>query len=144
MKSRTEHVRDLFLRVADDLKVAVREAATADPVATAVCFHSQQAAEKVLKTWLEWRGEVPPRVHSLSVLLTECVRLDPVFAPLWDVRALTPYSVEARYAVGADRPSVDEAREALALALKAVRFIVEQRRAEGVDVADLLPDLPEA
>jgi HEPN domain-containing protein len=37
-----------------------------------VCFHAQQAAEKLLKALLVARGEVVPRTHDLSALLGCC------------------------------------------------------------------------
>jgi len=35
-----------------------------------VCFHAQQAAEKLLKAFLVYRGQLPARTHDLVVLLT--------------------------------------------------------------------------
>lgn len=43
---------------------------------TTVCFHSQQAAEKYLKALLVFHRRVPPRIHDLVALLTQCVELD--------------------------------------------------------------------
>ena len=45
--------------------------ATAVPWDT-ICFHAQQAAEKLLKSLLVARGEIVPRTHDLSALLGRC------------------------------------------------------------------------
>ncbi len=38
-----------------------------------VCFHSQQAAEKMLKACLVFYRQPAPRSHDLVALLTHCV-----------------------------------------------------------------------
>jgi HEPN domain-containing protein len=37
-----------------------------------VCFHSQQAAEKILKAFLKSQKIIPPKIHSLLELLEMC------------------------------------------------------------------------
>jgi HEPN domain-containing protein len=63
-----------------------------------VCFHAQQAAEKSLKALLVARGEVPPRTHDLTGLLTRALVYEPSLASLAaDATMLTAYAVEVRY-----------------------------------------------
>lgn len=45
----------------------------AEALASAVCFHAQQAAEKYLKGLLAAYDEEPPRIHSLPELLRRAV-----------------------------------------------------------------------
>lgn len=42
-----------------------------------VCFHGQQAAEKLLKAFLAYHGRPLLRTHDLIALLTVCVEIDP-------------------------------------------------------------------
>ncbi|MFH1115689.1 MAG: HEPN domain-containing protein [Pseudomonadota bacterium] len=37
-----------------------------------VCFHAQQAAEKLLKAFLVFRGQTPARTHDLVAVLAKC------------------------------------------------------------------------
>jgi HEPN domain-containing protein len=41
-----------------------------------VCFHAQQAAEKLLKGFLVHHAQAPPRSHDLVALLARCVELE--------------------------------------------------------------------
>lgn len=142
MKTAAELARNWFWHVAADLKVARREASTADPVANAVCFHAQQAVEKALKGWLAWRGEEPPRTHNLAALARHCERLDARFGGLPAVDTLSPFAVEARYEPVTDLPDAAECRSALQLAELCVWYIVDLLRREGLDLDDLHPDAP--
>ena len=63
-----------------------------------VCFHAQQAAEKMLKALQVFRGLEPPRTHDLVSLLAECVELDAGLSDLSTAcELLTPYGVAVRY-----------------------------------------------
>jgi HEPN domain-containing protein len=63
-----------------------------------VCFHAQQAAEKMLKALLVLRGVEPERTHDLVALLQECLAQDPDMDGLRaSCLLLNPYSIDARY-----------------------------------------------
>ena len=63
-----------------------------------VCFHCQQAAEKMLKAWLVAHGQNYPQTHDLLVLLERILPLNPEAEPLRAKLALLmPYAVEIRY-----------------------------------------------
>jgi HEPN domain-containing protein len=49
-----------------------------------VCFHAQQAAEKLLKAFLVHHGRPLLRTHDLIALLAACVEIDPGLALLED------------------------------------------------------------
>ncbi len=49
-----------------------------------VCFHAQQAAEKALKGFLVFHGQMPPKTHDLVGLLGRCAKLDRELARLED------------------------------------------------------------
>jgi HEPN domain-containing protein len=63
-----------------------------------VCFHAQQAAEKLLKAVLVRDGEKPPRTHDLIALLALSVKRHPNLAALEaDCRDLGAYGAHERY-----------------------------------------------
>ena len=63
-----------------------------------VCFHSQQAAEKMLKCFLVSHGIEPPKTHDMQVLLEMCVEVDGTFNEIYEgVITLTSYAVRFRY-----------------------------------------------
>src|SRR5690606_5263203 len=70
---RREAVRAWWEKGDADLRSA-RILLEADPPLTdVVCFHSQQAAEKYLKSFLVYHDVEPPYTHSLTTLLSLCV-----------------------------------------------------------------------
>ena len=82
-----------------------------------VCFHCQQAAEKMLKAFLVVKGVFYPLTHDLLLLLEKVLPLDPSAAQLRDALALlTPYAVEARYPDEMSMPAAQDAFEARAAA----------------------------
>jgi HEPN domain-containing protein len=82
-----------------------------------VCFHAQQAAEKMLKAFLVSCGQIVSRTHNLEVLLAEAVAVGgPLDSLEADCRLLTPYAVFFRYPGAAGDPSEQEGRQAMAAA----------------------------
>jgi HEPN domain-containing protein len=133
MKSKTEYVRDWFEKAGNDLRIATREMAAPDPASDAVCFHFQQAAEKILKAWLIWNDCDFKPTHNIEVLLSACEKTDPSFQALRGAEALTPYSVEVRYADDFFMPTQEEMQEAHDLAQRVKTFVVEKLRNAGID-----------
>ncbi len=82
-------------------------------------FHSQQAAEKLLKAWLASQGETYPLSHDLAQLLDMLSDSGANVARFDGLVDYTPYAVRLRYAgaePGAgtlDRPQAIEQVEAL-------------------------------
>jgi len=88
-----------------------------------VCFHAQQCAEKTLKAFLVYHDMRPQRTHDLSLLLRDCVAVEPQLIELEDVcRQLTAYAVSGRYPDVFDVEE-DEGRQAL-VALEQIRAAV--------------------
>ena len=82
-----------------------------------VCFHAQQAAEKMLKAFITSRGQALTRTHDLVALLADAVSAGAPLKTLEeDCRLLTPYAVMLRYPGTADEPSEQEGRQAIAAA----------------------------
>ncbi len=99
-------------------------------VCNQACFHSQQAAEKLLKAFLEARGGRAPRVHALAELVSLCTGVDPGFREIVDsCVALDRFYIPTRYpeaVVGSlpDRgPNEADAREALVTADEVLRHV---------------------
>ena len=82
-----------------------------------ICFHAQQAGEKMLKAYLVSRGQTAGRTHDLVALLAEAVVAGgPLETLEADCRLLTPYAVMLRYPGVPGEPSEQEARQAVAAA----------------------------
>ena len=78
-----------------------------------VCFHCQQAAEKLLKSYLVGHGQEYPLSHDLLLILEKILQLNSEAENLHDSLAmLMPYSVEIRYPDDWYMPAEDDAREA--------------------------------
>ena len=59
-----------------------------------ICYHCEQAAEKMLKGTLAQFGMEPPKTHDLIQLCKLCMERDPQCEQLADACAeLTPYGV---------------------------------------------------
>jgi len=103
---------------AADLTLHGREA----PIVDAVCFHSQQCAEKYLKAFLQEHRLRFERQHELNVLLDLCVPLDGEFETLRDtLQSLEHYAVLIRYP-GLIVP-VEMAEQAFSAAERVRKFI---------------------
>lgn len=97
-----------------------------------VCFHAQQAAEKVLKAFLIYHREETPRTHDLTALLARCVEIYPGLSDLEeDCRRLTYYAVSARYPDDHYEPDERDGRAMDAAARRVVERVIR-----------LLPDKP--
>jgi HEPN domain-containing protein len=101
-----------------DLRTAERELSVTDePNRDAVCFHSQQCAEKYLKAALIEAGGNFPKTHDLGAILELLLPIESSLESLREeVNSLTDRAVEVRYpGYFADE---DDARESLAIAHK--------------------------
>ena len=69
-----------------------------EKLATVICFHAQQSAEKYLKALLTKHNIEPPKIHSLETLLDILASEIPELEEHRELLTnLTPYSVEYRY-----------------------------------------------
>lgn len=109
-----EYIKKWLIKALNDVKVASHEMALTEEeiVTDAVCFHCQQAVEKLLKAYLISKNVEFGRIHDLETLLKLCASQDTDFTGL-DVGNLTDYAVEIRYADEFYIPSIEEAKECL-------------------------------
>jgi HEPN domain-containing protein len=112
MKSNLDFARGLARKADHDLQlvdVALDHGAPLD----ALCFHLQQAAEKLLKAALSSHAMSYPLTHDLEALLDLALPQLPRLAPFRDrLLAFSSYAVEMRYdeEIYPDREEVEEAR----------------------------------
>ena len=98
----------------------------------AVCFHSQQCAEKYLKARLQEADTLFPRIHDLSVLLDLALPIEPTWETLRDdLDALTAFAVEYRYpgesAIESEaRESVEACRRLRCIVRKALHLALDE------------------
>jgi len=107
----------------DDFRVAERELRVTDlPSYDAICFHSQQCAEKYLKAFLTEHAIAFPPTHALVDLLTLCLPSASDFNTIrQNLEDLTVYGVRVRYP-GFDA-TLPAAQEALAATSRVRAFI---------------------
>jgi HEPN domain-containing protein len=77
-----------------------------------VCFHAQQAAEKLLKAFLVFHAQPAILTHDLVALLAICVQINPSLAVRQqDCQKLSYYAVAARYPSDLYEPTETDARQ---------------------------------
>ena len=106
-----------------DFATALREfIVRPDPNFDAVCFHSQQSAEKLLKARLQEADIAFRKTHDLTVLLDLALSVEPTWETLRsELESLTVYAVEYRY----PGPFADESEAQTALeTCRKVRSVV--------------------
>jgi HEPN domain-containing protein len=99
MNEATERVVHDWLWLAQRDLVAARQLGNLpDPLLEAAVYHGQQCAEKALKGFLALHGIMPPRIHSIGLLLNNAEPFAPELAH-WRTAAdaLTRAGVEYRY-----------------------------------------------
>jgi HEPN domain-containing protein len=89
-----------------------------------VCFHSQQAAEKLLKAFLVGKNQILPITHDLFLLLEKVMLFNPEAEKLRGPLAiLMPYAVEIRYPDNWFMPSEQDGKEAREAAEKVLVWL---------------------
>ena len=114
MSAETDVARQWIVKARSDLLDVDNNLASRSVPCDTVCFHCQQAAEKMLKGALAAKKVPPPRTHDLLLLLELILPFFPSAEGLRDdLVILTPYSVVTRYP-GDDGgiPSLADANEA--------------------------------
>lgn len=106
-----EAVEEWVRKAEGDLQVALREfKVIGSPNYDAICFHSQQCAEKYLKAFLISQQAPFPKTHDLEALLDLALE----FQSEWEVfrnglASLTDMGIEVRYpGLFADAEMADE------------------------------------
>jgi len=110
----------------DLLNICNNLAAETIPTDT-VCFHAQQAIEKLLKGLLVANGRNIAKTHDLVKLLTDVGDLAPELLPLEEqLEEISEYGVAIRYPDDFYEPTMDEAHLAYDIAVKIQTIIVNK------------------
>ncbi len=122
-----DYVKKWLLKANNDLKAATSllKMPAGEIVTEAVCFHSQQAAEKYLKAFLVAHNIDFGKTHNLEFLVELCAGQDMDFRKL-EVGNLTSYAVEVRYPDEFYTPTLAEARESIRIARRVKRAVLEK------------------
>jgi len=130
-----EYLQKWLIKANNDLKVAENEIELSpeDMVTDAICFHSQQAVEKYLKSYLVFQNINFDKTHNLEYLLETCIEKDSDFSQV-DVGDLSFYAVEARYPDDFYIPTEKEARESLEKARKVKDFVFKKMTITDSDI----------
>ncbi|MDP3011850.1 MAG: HEPN domain-containing protein [Candidatus Hydromicrobium sp.] len=88
-------------------------------------FHCQQAAEKILKSFLVYKNVKFEKVHNIVYLIDKCVEIEKSFEKLYSAaEILTPYATMFRYPGDYAEPDIIDVKEALEYARRIVNFIL--------------------
>lgn len=91
------------------------------------CFHSQQAVEKYLKTFLIYHKKDFPKTHNLDLLLKHCSDICGHFKAI-DVKNLEDFAVRARYPHDFLLPTQEEAEEFYQIAIQTKALVLKEIR----------------
>lgn len=94
------------------------------PLYDIAIYHTQQCAEKALKSFLVYKNQELDKTHNLKMLIENCVLLDEAFNDLIDSCIyLSPYATVYRYPDGVLMPSKSEVVEAVSISRKILDFV---------------------
>jgi HEPN domain-containing protein len=129
-----ELVKDWLTRAHQDLRAARILAVAEDAPLDVAIYHCQQAGEKAVKAYLQWRDEPFAKTHNLRALVIQAATLDKGFDALEKPAGiLTPYVSAFRYPGGSyePMPGREEFDEALQHAQTIYDFVLNLLPAEA-------------
>ncbi|OGL48663.1 MAG: hypothetical protein A2161_21450 [Candidatus Schekmanbacteria bacterium RBG_13_48_7] len=95
---RIEDTKAWFRRACIDQRAAKHDLIADPPLLEDAAFHCQQAAEKIMKTFLCWHDHPFRKTHSLEELGEQCLGIDPDLKRHVDpVVPITEYAWKFRY-----------------------------------------------
>ena len=127
MRAKKELINSWIKKAAKDLLTAEHELSFSDAVTESICFHCQQATEKLLKAYLIFLGIPFTKTHEIGELITKCEDKDKeISAFKEEADKLTDYAVAVRYPEELFEPTLEEAREAFKIAKKTEEFVLSR------------------
>jgi HEPN domain-containing protein len=119
-----EIVQQWLRKAANDLQ-NIRNNLCADEVPTdTICFHAQQAVEKLLKSVLVANGRPITKTHDLVRLLSDATDLIPELLPFEEqFEEVSEYGVAVRYPNGFSEPTLSEAARVYEIAREVERIV---------------------
>ena len=117
--------RRWFLKARNDLHAGQAVLAVDPPLIEDALFHAQQASEKAMKGFLVWHERPFRRIHDLREIGGAVLAIDAsVESLLKRAVSLSPFAWVFRYPIEMGEPTLEEAREALALAREVYETIL--------------------
>jgi HEPN domain-containing protein len=93
-----EDTRNWLIKASEDLDAAVLLIGQKPPRVSGAAFHTQQAAEKVLKGFLTWHDRPFKKTHDLTKLGKACADLEGGLAAVTGrVASISDWAIETRY-----------------------------------------------
>jgi len=131
--ARVAETREWLQKASLDMRGARIDLEAEPPLLEDALFHCQQAVEKTLKAFLAWSDVAFRKTHSLEELGAACEALDPALKAVVDPAVpLTEFAWAFRYPGDHPTPTIEEARQGLATAFRAVAAIVARLPEEAV------------
>ena len=113
-------------RTISDYRSAEKLISGEDKYLDTAIFHCQQAAEKILKSFLVYKDVKFEKVHSIIYLIDKCVEIEKSFEKLYPAaEILTPYATMFRYLGDYDEPELEDVKEALENSRSVVNFVLD-------------------
>ena len=95
-----------------------------DETLDSAVYHTQQCAEKALKSFLVYKKQKICRTHDLDLLVKICTKLDQDFEQLVEiVEMLNPFGFQFRYPGELSVPELDDVLVAINDAEKVLNFV---------------------
>jgi len=100
-----------------------------------LCFHCQQAVEKLLKAFLVYHKIGFQKVHTIEYLIKLCSTIDSEFESLYEkTKNLTDYAIDIRYPDEFYIPTIEEAKNAFESATFVKEFIFKKLNITEKDI----------
>ena len=97
------------------------------PLVELVLFHCQQAVEKLLKAYLEFKLQRPPKTHALGQLFDLAKTQDVNFASIEEADWLSPYAIAGRYPGSNLAATAEIADEGIRAAAAVQQFVTDRQ-----------------
>lgn len=113
-----------LLKALHDLKSSKKLISGKDPIFDTSIYHTQQCAEKALKSFLAFNKKSIPKSHDIQLLIEQCIEIDQDFEELYDIGMnLTPFATFFRYPGHIIEPDIEDVNEAIIIAEKIFHFV---------------------
>ncbi len=108
----------------NDIEAAQYLLSSPKPLYDVAIYHTQQCAEKSLKSFLAYHNQEIDKTHNLKMLVENCTVIDESFNELVDdCIYLNPYATVYRYPTGDFMPDKAAVIEAVSLSKKIFDFV---------------------
>ncbi len=133
MTEASDIVKNWILKANNDLKTGKDEMETDEPATDTICFHMQQCVEKYLKGYLVFHELDFRKTHDIAELIELCKSVSEKFEELYgmDADSLTVYAADIRYPDDFYMPTLEETRDCIDIAVKAMEFVKERLKNDG-------------